>query len=55
MRFILVLDVRSRQLQVGYTLHDHAFYLVFPDVLSPVGELLSVDGVVHRNTSSFNN
>jgi len=27
-----------------YVLHDHPLYLVCPNVLSPVGELLSGDG-----------
>jgi hypothetical protein len=40
-RFMFVLDVRSRQLQLGYTLHDQPFYLVFTYLLSPVGQCFS--------------
>jgi len=43
-RFIFVLDVPSRQLQLGCTSHHHRFYLVCPDLLSLVGELLSGEG-----------
>jgi hypothetical protein len=34
-------------------LYGHSLYLVCPDVLSLVGELLSADGVVHRITYCF--
>ena len=34
-------------------LHDSPFYLVLPDVFSLVGEVLSADDLVHRNTYNF--
>ena len=44
-------EVGSFSLDTLYTIT--LFTLFFPDLLSPVGELLSVDGVVHRITYSF--
>jgi hypothetical protein len=38
---------------VEHMLHDHPLYLVCPDMLILVRELLSADGVVRRITYSF--
>jgi hypothetical protein len=38
---------------IDHNVHDHPLYLVCPDVLSLVGELLSGDGAVHRIKYSF--